>query len=241
MTVSNGADTKRWTLPKELLIFHSRFFGAALNGSFSEANSKDIKLHEDDPRAFSSLIRWMYTGKVEPDPDATHLAQDWVLGDKLGCLAFSDKALLELFEFHQGIPIKAASILFAYEKSVAGSKLRKWALDEFLYFTRFDCREVLNYSAFKTLTEMDDWGRDLTQALLVLGSDKPLRPYDNPDPYMQVLDGGMARALLRKRCPATGVYGGEDSGRMEAYQALRQYLETDPALILAILISPTQN
>ena len=197
MTVGSGISSKRWTLPKELLTHHSPFFAAALNGSFSEATSSELNLPEDDPKAFSSFVRWMYSGKVDPDPDAIQLAQAWVLGDKLGCLPFSDKALLELFDFHQGFPLSPDTIQFAYEKSVAGSMLRKWALAEFLHFTRVDYCEILDDSVVKALTELDDWGRDLTRALIVLGPDNPLRPYEYPSLYMQVLDDGTAKSLQR--------------------------------------------
>ena len=155
----------------------------------------------------------MYTGKVEPDPDAIRLAQAWVLGDKLGCLPFSDKALLELFDFHQGFPLKPEIIQFAYENSVAGSKLRKWALDEFLFSTIVDFCDILDDSAFRALTEIDDWGRDLTRALVTLRSDRPVRPYENPSLYMQVLDGDSAKSLQRQKASNSCNCGGASSSR----------------------------
>ena len=156
-----------------------------------------MDLPDDDPKAFSSFVRWLYTGKVEQDPDPIPLAQAWILGDKLGCRAFSDRALLEILEYHQGSSLKATTIQFAYINTPEGSKLRKWVLDEFLFTVRRGLWGEFDDAAIKALSELDDWGLDLTKALVSSRFDHPLNPNKNPELYMEALDGGVARSLLR--------------------------------------------
>ncbi len=198
--MGNGTEMKRWTLPKELLTHHSLFFAGALNDSFAEANSKCMNLPDDDPRAFSSFIRWLYTGIVEPDPDAISLAQAWVLGKKLECSAFSDKALLEMIDYHHPflVQIKPSSIQFAYKNSRNGSKLRMWALDEFLYSIKLGWDIEFEDTEIKDLMELDDWGIDLMKALTRVGSARAESPMKNPELYMEVLDHRTARSLQRR-------------------------------------------
>lgn len=39
----------------------SRFFDAAFNGSFSEASSRIVELHDEDQDTFELVYKWCYT------------------------------------------------------------------------------------------------------------------------------------------------------------------------------------
>lgn len=202
--MGNGTNVKCWALPKELLTHHSLFFASALNGSSAEANSETMNLPDDDPKAFSSFIRWLYTGNVEHDPDTLPLAQAWMLAKKLECSAFSDKALLKMIEYHgkDRAYLKPSTIQFAYKNSPEGSKLRNWALDKFLWATRIDACHNFKDSDMKDLMELDGWGVDLMRAMKRLGSDYPTSPRAQPDVYMEVFDPRMARSMQRRSSSA---------------------------------------
>lgn len=191
---------KCWALPKELLTHHSLFFASALNSSAAEANSETMNLPDDDPKAFSSFIRWLYTGTVEHDPDTLPLSQAWMLAKKLECPAFSDKALLELIEYHgkDRVYLKPSIIQFAYKNSPQGSKIRNWALDEFLWAASIDACHNFDDSDMKDLMELDGWGVDLMRAMKRLGSEPPTSPRAQVDVYMQVFDRRMARSMQRR-------------------------------------------
>lgn len=175
-----------------------------------------MNLPDDDPKAFSSFIRWLYTGNVEQDPDTIPLAQAWMLGKKLECPAFSDKALLEMIEYHgkDRVYFKPSIIQLAYKNSPTGSKLRKWALDEFVWAAHIDVCHNFEDSDTNDLMELDGWGVDLMRALIRLGSDCPKAPRAQPDSYMEVFGPRMARSMQR-RSSSTSSRGSRGTQRVE--------------------------
>jgi len=58
---------RTWQLPKKLLIACSSLFAAALDGNFSEANSKSVTLSEDDPDSSELLVLWLYVGALDDE------------------------------------------------------------------------------------------------------------------------------------------------------------------------------
>lgn len=148
MIVGTVDNAKTWHLPKELLTRSSPFFAAALNGSFTEANSKVVTLPEDDIDAFALFTQWLYVGEIGGSPkdcDLDHdhdsplhccastvqtLIQAWVLGDKLGCAIFKDLAMLGLIDELNVNRIEPYNVGTACERSAPGSKLRRVFLDQ---------------------------------------------------------------------------------------------------------------
>ena len=75
VTVQVGAENEEFVLHKDLLTSKCpAFFGAALLGEFSEAQSSTIKLPEDEPKAFQLFIDWIYCGTFPPIP----FRKEWV-------------------------------------------------------------------------------------------------------------------------------------------------------------------
>lgn len=134
MSVGNEPDAKIWHLPKKLLVRHSSFFEAALDGYFAESTSKSITLPEDDPVIFELFIRWLYIGDLNKketvvDWEVERLTKAWILGDKLGSADFQDYAMLRLIHYHKYKPMAAAIVRLAYIGSASGSKLRQYVID----------------------------------------------------------------------------------------------------------------
>ena len=49
-----------------LLSSRSPFFHSAFNGSFKEAASSLLSMADDAPQVFDLVVRWMYTGTIDP-------------------------------------------------------------------------------------------------------------------------------------------------------------------------------
>ncbi|OJD37917.1 btb poz domain containing protein [Diplodia corticola] len=60
-----GSPSTRFDIHEQLLIERSEFFKHALHGHFKEALTKTVTLAEDDPRFFSCLQHWLYTGTLD--------------------------------------------------------------------------------------------------------------------------------------------------------------------------------
>lgn len=65
--------------------------------------------------------------------DVDEWLEAWVLGDKIGNIAFRDCAMTKLVYYLTDNDLSPTTVAIAYRKSVSGSKLRKWALDQFLF------------------------------------------------------------------------------------------------------------
>lgn len=135
ITVGRKDEKIAWILPKSLLTHGSDFFNAALNGTFAESGSRLMTMPEDSPEAFRLFVQWLYIGDILID-DVEEWLEAWVLGDKLGNIAFRDCAMTKLVKEHKHYCLTAETVATAYRKSVSGSKLRKWALDQFLFDSR---------------------------------------------------------------------------------------------------------
>jgi hypothetical protein len=83
----------------------------------------------------------MYTGEIQLNihiDDAYDewnelLVDSWILGDKLGCQGLQDAAMKQLLKYHEERAIEPSTVRGAYEGSPSVSKLRVWAMDQFLY------------------------------------------------------------------------------------------------------------
>lgn len=180
---------KIWSLPKNLLVHISPFFAAALNGSFAEASSKTITLPEDDPAAFEMFVQWMYVGKTgrnSTEDIAIHV-ESWILGDKLGCPVFQDRAMLKLLHLHSANLIQPKTLQLAYEGSAAGSKLRKWALQHFIYNVQYEnfVENLENWAA--VAKAIADFGSDYVAASAATFKNLWFNPIENGQLYLEIL------------------------------------------------------
>ncbi|OBT71523.1 hypothetical protein VF21_09686 [Pseudogymnoascus sp. 05NY08] len=92
-TIIVGVERKKWTIPTDLLCFHSGYFRSALKGGFAEAKTKTVELLEEQPAAFELVVEWLYThaiGARLPNEDEEEqsakigrLLDTWVLSEYL--------------------------------------------------------------------------------------------------------------------------------------------------------------
>lgn len=187
-----------WTLPKDLLVYHSRFFAGALSGSFSESSGV-VTLPEDDPSIFELFVQWLYVGKgylsklwrdCKPEYPATCIAA-WTLGDKLGCLAFRDFVMICLINLYYedlDLALRPSTIRLAYDNSAPGSRLRRWTIDEFISDVIFGYEgdDVLEA---EQLRDLEDWGYDLSIRMMTTPVNETgfPEPFQRGNSYLEVL------------------------------------------------------
>ena len=185
ITVGCKDEEISWILPKSLLTHDSKFFNAALNGTFAEANSGSIIMPEDNPEAFRVFVQWLYIGDIEIG-DVDVWLEAWVLGDKIGNTVFRDCAMTKLVSDHSGLQIDPKTVAFAYRKSVRGSRLRKWALDEFL----LDWSQELLYECAEdwvSVMETDsEFAADVAKSTISAAGNGFEDPRDYLDAYLEV-------------------------------------------------------
>ena len=186
-----------WHLPKALLTHCSPFFAAALEGSFFEAESRTVSLPDDNPEVFETFVQWLYIGEIRCTVElfdsyerwTSLIVASWMLGDKLGCQAFQDAAMTQLLAYHnKGDAIQISAVRAAYEGSPPGSKLRKWAVDQFLYEIKLEgYGEPGEKESWVSQVEaIENFGQDFLEASLDLGGSEMAEPYMNGQRYMEV-------------------------------------------------------
>lgn len=186
ITVGRKGKEISWILPKSLLTYHSKFFDAALNGTFAESNSKSMTMPEDNPEAFRVFVQWLYIGDIKIDDVDTWL-EAWVLGDKIGNTVFRDCAMTKLVNDHVSHLIDPDTVAFAYRESVRGSKLRKWALDESLVQSIQEDLYSEGYAEdWVSVVETDtDFAIDFAKATISAGHGEVEDPRARLDAYLR--------------------------------------------------------
>ena len=201
MTVGSQDAATTWHLPKAHLIRQSPFFAAALNGSFAEAKLNSVAMPDDDPNLFRLWVQWLYIGKITKPilsvEDINVVVKAWILGDKLDCHIFQDVVMMQLLACHspkvERPLIGTSTLRTAYEGSAPGSKLRKWALNFFLFeigktrdgtFLSLQ-RNILWVSETK---DIEDFSQDYMEASVEFSlQGNPTNPYTNGQQYMKIL------------------------------------------------------
>ena len=200
MVVGPTGNTKTWHLPKKLLVNASPFFAVALNRSFTEATTKVIELPEDNTDAFALFIQWLFVGEISGDKilqtydinygllkaKATLIyLQAWTLGDKLGCPIFLDLVMLELIQQYHGLA--SESILFIYEHSGPGSKLRRFAIDSFRYDLQrgYLSKDTATFVSTSKIAEA--FGLEFLKACIEEDDWEALKPQNHKERYLEVL------------------------------------------------------
>ena len=197
MTVGSQDAATTWHLPKALLIHQSPFFVAALNGSFAEAKLDSVTMPEDDPNVFRLWVQWLFAGTITRH-NSNGLVKAWILGDKLGCPIFQNTIMMALLECRdpkrEDRLVEPSALRAAYEGSTTGSKLRKWALDFFLFETRKIQDGSLsaaqrNLSWISETKDIEDLSQDYMEARVGCSQEgAPANPFLNATQYMESLD-----------------------------------------------------
>ncbi len=180
MHVGSGDARKVWHLPEKLLRSNTTFFTAALEDG---GISRKIRLPYEDPDIFQWFVVWLYVGcnqmaELEPDLQV-HL---WALGDRLGCPLMQDDAMCNLIEYdcHLG----EVTLKHIYELSAPESKIRRFAIDQFLLHARQGCPHENRCSYLQLAKDNEDFAQQLTEAIILLGSEEPNDPYFDESPYL---------------------------------------------------------
>lgn len=177
-----------------MLVYHSPFFAAALEGQFKEANSLKMTLPEDRPLIFEIFVKWLYLGPLKPDngkaedddiDEADDLVLAWVLGDKLGCPLFQDHVILQLIEFYAEFILGPFIIKTVYENTVPASKLRLWLINSFLYQS-FEASGV--HKALRDTVEgIEEFSMDVVKAISAEGRQAFKDPRYDPLGFLLVV------------------------------------------------------
>lgn len=64
-----GPNAQAFHIHKDLLCYWSKYFHSAFNGSFREANEKEITILDVQPRIFKIFMGWLYTQNLMLDKD----------------------------------------------------------------------------------------------------------------------------------------------------------------------------
>ena len=91
-----------------------------------------MDLPEDNSDAFRTFVQWLKNWEPIKD-DPIVFVKAWVLSDKLDCHAFSDDMMCRLIRKHAQQFLLLETAMIIYHEFMPGSKLRKWAVDQFLY------------------------------------------------------------------------------------------------------------
>lgn len=136
-TIVVGPAKKDFTIHKELLVFYSDYFRAALNGSFVEASDRKIELLDVEEDLFQNFHAWIYTRKLVSDHDEPldmlELINLWVFGDRFQVPMLQNCAIDEMFVKRNSDWFGLCVFKEAYKKTVVGSPLRKALIDLLAY------------------------------------------------------------------------------------------------------------
>lgn len=199
VSVGEGEHKTTWHLPKDLLAHYSTFFATALKGDFAEASTNAISLPEVEPRVFEVFVQWLYLGIFHREKASRHsvsrhsqLAEAWILGDRLGCAAFQDFAMLKLTSYHKRYVINQSFVTLAYRNSPSGSKLRRCLVAHYLY-DRFHkpaprCEE---WTPDGDEEEIVDFLVDVGRVAVAKGREGFENPYEKPYQFLEVITEDM--------------------------------------------------
>ncbi|KAJ4378440.1 hypothetical protein N0V86_006143 [Didymella sp. IMI 355093] len=162
VTVLVGPEKKPFVVHRDLLIYHSDFFRAALTSNFEEAKNKNVTLPDDEPTIFEFFVHWLYHKELPTTDNApTELLKDWetddcadslkvdniiylyVLGDKRGVANLKLATLAGLFQelslYRENSFLPNPSIIgYAYENLPVEHPLLRYLVDAHCYHVRSD-------------------------------------------------------------------------------------------------------
>ncbi|KAI5212715.1 hypothetical protein AUEXF2481DRAFT_31217 [Aureobasidium subglaciale EXF-2481] len=131
VTLVVGAKKKSYTLHKDLLIFYSDFFRAALYGSFKEAEEQRVELPEVDEEVFETFQLWLYTRRLDhAEVSFMTITRLWVFADQHQIPLLQNYAMDLMFERRvKKNCFDTSTINFVYNNTVAGSHLRRAVIE----------------------------------------------------------------------------------------------------------------
>ena len=147
-------------------------------------------------------MQWLYLGELDFDGvnvSSGILVRAWVLGDTYGCPAFKDHVMVQLIKSHRERGIDPLRFRHIFKSANSGSKLRKWAIDQFhakmtYGYMGYDDQMNEDPATDKNLwkkyaTELEHFSQDFLGAYLDAGQgvNRMKKPWENGQQYMEVL------------------------------------------------------
>lgn len=179
-----------FTVHESLLISRSLFFKKALNGPWTEATSRVVRLAGDDAGVFHHYVHLLYTDniavssfRISDVPNGLQgerlvLAKLYVLAEKLQDTKTKRKALSAVYASCQakaGMQKQSLDINFVqmiYEGTPSGSMARKLTVDHFVDRSTGDPFKASDLATGPT------WPAEFMQELLTIVLDKRAPPVD---------------------------------------------------------------
>lgn len=149
--VGVGKHMKTWNIHEGILRAKCRYFDAAMEHGFAEAQAREFHLKDDDPAVFAKFASLMYSLESIPsDTPVIDCIKLWVLGDKLQASALQNMIIdmmpSEYDDYLSRIPPKFSDsdIIFILQNTLEGSPLRIF------------CRDAVAYHLITT-EDLDTW------------------------------------------------------------------------------------
>ncbi|KAJ9622223.1 hypothetical protein H2204_011571 [Knufia peltigerae] len=137
VTILVDVDEVEYYHHKDKLISKSPFFAACLASGMKEAQTKRVKLPEEDVEAFDCFADWIYEGSlpnISIGEPVNSTMKAWILAEKL-CMPKWQNALVDhlghIFTYHA--EVKASQIAWVGENVPTSSMLSKFMMDYFAY------------------------------------------------------------------------------------------------------------
>ncbi|KAL6714600.1 hypothetical protein ACLMJK_008025 [Lecanora helva] len=188
--VGRGHALTKWSLPQKLLCRYSRFF----DKTGDSADPVSVTLSEDDPDAFEMFVQWLLIGggaiETSKMTSSHRYLQAWILGQKLKCPVFQDYVMLHLLKYHKDPiaeprdPFSPESLEKVCKETVSGSRLRDWAIHQFLYDS---IKRPIYYTAgewARVIHASHDIEKDVLDSLMNLGPAAAEAPCQQSSKYL---------------------------------------------------------
>lgn len=189
MTVGDANIATSWSIPKNLLTHHLPFFNTIIKDN-------KVVLPKEDPDTFELLVQWLYVGGASTvASNSEPYVKAWILGNKLKCPSFRDHAMLQILHCYMRgdypeQPISPLSLRLAYSQTQSESKLRQWALDQFMFNSSKGIMSARIEEWAPVLEEVQGLEKEMTCALMKHGNQGIQNPYKQGKKYMEVLKHG---------------------------------------------------
>lgn len=140
MNVGPANSIKTFTVHKGLLCAKADYFKQMFNGGYAETSNLAADFPEDDPQAFSLLVGWLYTGRIEKFRENGYvmdLIKLFGLAEKFLMPDLADDAIIQLIEYLKsvGASLDLPQTELAYGITHEKSRLRLLAARTYVFVT----------------------------------------------------------------------------------------------------------
>jgi hypothetical protein len=126
--------TTPFMIHKSFLIYHSKFFAAAFQGKYQEAQTSTMDLNDVSSATFDIFVSWVYSQQITTAlgdiPSFTDLISLWIFADMIQVPRLQNQVLLAM-DLRPGQLTDDTDVNFnmVYENTMFGSPLRAYIVD----------------------------------------------------------------------------------------------------------------